>query len=128
MPQFRKAAAGQHGRNVKEIINDARTFVKFAIRNNVIPVNLAGGNYGDMKINGRTYQFCVRTWNDVPDDQKGSRESGFKGIPANNDIVIHCTVNNAIVTGMYHVVLNADDIQQWRANSKEFIKETLRNM
>lgn len=128
MPQFRKAAAGQHGRNVKEIINDARIFVKSAIHNNVIPVNLVGGDYGDMVINGRTYRFCVRTWNVVPNNQKGSRESGFRDNPADNDIVIHCTVNNAIVTGMYHVVLNAYDIQQWRANSQEFIKEILRNM
>lgn len=128
MPQFRIVAAGQHGRNVKEIINDARAFIKLAIRNNVIPVNLADGNYGDMEINGRTYRFCVRTWHDVPNDQKGSRTSGFKSNPDSDDIVIHCTVNNAIVTGIYHVVLNDTDKKQWRTNSQEFIKGILRDM
>lgn len=114
-----------------QITTDARGFVSDAVRSNThdIPLDLTSGSYGAETIRNRVYRFCVRRWGNVPLNERGSPRYGFTGNPNNNYIAIHCTVDNNVVTGIYHVVLDDNDIQQWQQpNSQNFRRETLHSM
>ena len=136
MPQLRKINAGFHSENSTDITKYAVRFVKKNLgwaANGGIPLNLAeavGKVYGGGYIKGRRYSFCVRRWSAVTDNRdKGSREAGFQGNPARDDIVIHILADNAVVTGIRCLVLNADDIKQWQdGGAKKFREKALKGM
>lgn len=137
MPQWRKINAGFHARNSTDITKYAVRFVTESLgwaANGGIPLNLEEANsnvrYCEDYIKSRRYSFCVRQWSTVTDNRdKGSRKDGFQGNPARDDIVIHILADNAVVTGIRCLVLNADDIKQWQdSGAQRFREEALKGM
>lgn len=137
MPQWRKINAGFHAKNSTDITKYAVEFVKENVKwaaNDGIPLNLEEANrnvrYCEDYIKSHRYSFCVRRWSDVTDNRdKGSREHGFQGNPKRDDIVIHILVDNAVVTGIHCLVLNAADIKHWQdSGAQRFREEALRDM
>lgn len=137
MPQWRTISAGFHARNSTDITKYAVGFVKKNLgwaANGGIPLNLeeADSNvrYGECRIEGRRYSFCVRRWSAVTDNRdKGSRRDGFQRNPGRDDIVIHILADNAVVTGICCLVLNAADIKHWQDDgAQNFRKKALEGM
>ena len=137
MPQWRKINAGFHARNSTDITKYAVRFVTESLgwaANGGIPLNLEEANsnvrYCEDYIKSRRYSFCVRQWSTVTDNRdKGSRKDGFQGNPNGDDIVIHILADNAVVTGIRCLVLNAADIKHWQdGGAKKFREQALIGM
>ena len=130
MPHYRINAPGQHGQNVKMLHKDARDYIKKVCRSVRFP--LTPGDYEPETYHGtRHYAIRVRTWANVPVEERWSPAGVDRYAPLPTDIAIHCVLaNHGPVANIYSVVLDPGDIVQWSSprDGAQFRKNVLKRM
>ena len=124
MPHYRINAPGQHGQNVKMLHEDARDYIKKVCRSVRFP--LTPGDHEPKTYRGaRHFAIRVRTWANVPVEERGGPAGGERYAPLPTDIAIHGPVAN-----IYSVVLDPDDIVKWSSprDGARFRKDVLKGM
>lgn len=130
MPHYRINAPGQHGQNVNRLHEDARDYIKKVRRSVRFP--LTPGDYEPETYRGaRHYAIRVRTWANVPVEERGGPAGVDRYAPLPTDIAIHCVLaNHGPVANIYSVVLDPDDIVKWSSprDGARFRKDVLKGM
>lgn len=130
MPHYRINAPGQHGQNVKRLHEDARDYIKEVYSPVRFP--LTPGDHEPKTYRGtRHFAIRIRTWANVPVEERGSPAGGDRYTPLPTDIAIHCVLaNHGPVANIYSVVLDPGDIVQWSSprGGAQFRKNVLKRM
>lgn len=130
MPHYRINAPGQHGQNVKMLHKVARDYIKKVCRSVRFP--LTPGDYEPETYRGaRHFAIRVRTWANVPVEERGGPAGVDRYAPLPTDIAIHCVLaNHGPVANIYSVVLDPDDIVHWSSprDGARFKKDVLKGM